>query len=218
MQKAASVRFGDKEYTLDAHGFLYPPEQWDETFAEGMAVRLGIYDGLTKEHWDFIRYLRKKFIEEKTVPLVVYACADSRLRLSRLVFLFPTGYHRGACKIAGINYQFMFDCNPWITYESYSVLKSEYRLTDAGFLESFDQWDKRFAQIVASECRLPAGLTEKHWKIIGYLRDYFERKKNIPTVFEACKENIMGLSELRELFPGGYRRGACRIAGLPFLG
>jgi len=218
MQKPGTVRIGDREYTLDERGFLFPPEQWDEAFAEGMAERLGIYDGLTEEHWKFIRYLRKKFLDEKTVPLVVYACADNNLRLSRLAHLFPTGYHRGACKIAGINYQFMFDCNPWITYESYSVLKSEFKLTDSGFLESFDRWNERFAQITAGECQLPEGLTDKHWQIIRYLRDYYGHNKNIPTVFAACKANGIDVGELRELFPSGYRRGACRIAGLPFLG
>jgi len=218
MQKSESIRFGDREYTLDRQGFLYPPEQWDEAFAEGMAARLGIYGGLTEEHWDFIRYLRKKFLEEKSVPLVVYACADNNMRLSRLAFLFPTGYHRGACKVAGINYQFMFDCNPWITYESYSVLKSEYKLTDAGYLKSFDQWDERFAQMTAVECQISQGLTEKHMQIVRYLRDYYGRTNNIPTVFVACKENGIDLGELRQLFPTGYRRGACRIAGLPFLG
>jgi len=218
MQNSNVIRINDREYTLDEHGFLYPPEQWDEAFAEGIAKRLGIYDGLTEEHWKFILYLRKKFLEEKMVPLVVYACADNKLRLTRLAFLFPTGYHRGACKIAGINYQFMFDCNPWITYESYLVLKSEYELTEAGYLESFDRWDERFAQIVAGECQIPDGLTEKHWQVVRYLREYFSITKNIPTVFEACKANGIEMGELRELFPGGYRRGACRIAGLPFLG
>ncbi len=213
-----TISFGEnKVYTLDEHGFLYPPEQWDEAFAEGMARRLGIFNGLTPEHWEFIRYLRKKFIEEETVPLVVYACADNNLRLSRLAFLFPTGYHRGACKIAGINYQFMFDINPWLTYESYSVLKSQYKLTPLGFLESFSDWEDRFAQLVASEWHLPHGLTDKHWRIIHFLRDFYSKTKTIPTVFATCRANDIELSELRDLFPGGYRRGACRMAGLPFF-
>ena len=61
------------------------------------------------------------------------------------MFLFPTGYLRGACKIAGINYEFLCESNPWLTYQKGdSVLKSKYKLTEAGFLESFDQWDDRF--------------------------------------------------------------------------
>lgn len=212
-----TITFGEgKTYSLDEYGFLYPPEQWEEAFAEGMARRLGIYDGLTPEHWAFIRYLRKKFIEEKTVPLVVYACADNNLRLSRLAVLFPTGYHRGACKIAGINYQFMFDTNPWITYESLSVLKSHFNLTPMGFMESSEDWKERFAQAVASEWHLPDGLTEKHWQIIRYLRDYYQKMQTVPTVFATCKANDIDLAELKKLFPGGYRRGACRMAGLPF--
>jgi tRNA 2-thiouridine synthesizing protein E len=218
-QEPTKISFGgNKQYTLDEHGYLDPPDQWDETFAEGMAGRLGICGGLTPEHWEFIRYLRGKFIEDKTVPLVVHACSDNNIRLSRLAFLFPTGYHRGACRIAGINYRFMVDSNPWLTHESYSVLKSEYRVTEIGFLESFEQWDERFAQIVASEWQLPEGLTEKHWQMIQYLREYFRNTGTIPTVYAACKANGIEVRELGDLFPDGYRRGACRMAGLPFFG
>jgi tRNA 2-thiouridine synthesizing protein E len=208
---------GGKTYTLDRHGFLNPPEQWDEDFANGIAKQLGIYDGLTEEHWDFIRYLRKKFLEEKTVPAVVFACADNQMRLKKLRSLFPTGYHRGACKLAGINFKFMAECNLWLTYESYTTLKSEHRLTQSGFLEDFDQWNKRFAQLVASEWDLPDGLTDQHWGFIDYLRKYYAIQENIPTIFEACRENDIDLAELRNLFPDGYRRGACRAAGLPFF-
>ena len=33
-----SVTFGDRTYRLDVHGYLDPPDQWDEAFAEGMAL------------------------------------------------------------------------------------------------------------------------------------------------------------------------------------
>ena len=213
-----TVTFGEgQSYTLDRHGFLDPPEQWDETFANGMAKKLGIFDGLTEEHWSFIRYIRKKYIEEKTVPLVVYACVDNNLRLGKLKALFPTGYHRGACKIAGINYDFMYEHNIWLTYESYTALKAEHQLTVMGFLEDFEKWNERFSHLVASEWSLPKGLTEKHWEVIRFLRDFYRKAKNIPTVFETCKANNIEINELLEYFPGGYRRGACRIAGLPFF-
>lgn len=211
------VCFGNRSYTLDRHGFLDPPEQWDEVFAEGMAKLLGILGGLTPDHWKFVHYLRNKFIEEKTVPLVVQACADNGLRLHRLALLFPTGYHRGACKIAGINYRFMYENNYWLTCESYVVLKSKYKMTPPGFLESFEEWDPQFAQLVASEWQMPRGLGEKHWEILQFLRDFYSATRNIPTVFVTCKAAQIDLDELLALFPGGYRRGACRMAGLPFL-
>lgn len=215
--KAKKISFGSgKLYTLDKHGFLDPSEQWDEEFAQGMAKTLGIVGGLTPAHWEFIHYLRKKFVEEKTVPLVVHACAENKLRLSKLAHLFPTGYHRGACKIAGINYRFMAENSYWVTCESYVVIKSEYKVTPLGFLQDFDQWNLRFAQLVASEWELPEGLSEMHMKILHFLRDTYRKTKLVPTVFATCKANRIDLEELLKMFPGGYRRGACRMAGLPF--
>ncbi len=85
-----------RSYTLDDHGFLDPPEQWDEAFAEGMARVQGIRGGLSERHWEFIRYLRGQFLDEETVPVLVMACAENRMHLSELRALFPTGYHRGA--------------------------------------------------------------------------------------------------------------------------
>ena len=212
-----TISFNNREYTLDRHGFLDPPEQWDENFAEGMARKLGIYGGLTEDHWSFIRYLRKKFLGEGIVPVVVTACADNQLRLSRLRDLFPAGYHRGACKIAGINYAFMCDTNLWLTYETVPASEAPHKVDELGFLEDFETWDERFAQWVARNWDLPRGLTERHWKIIQYLRDYYRNKRHVPTVYEVCSSNNIGLDELGELFPKGYHRGACRAAGLPFL-
>ena len=146
----------------------------------------------------------------------MHACADNNLRLSKLGRLFPTGYHRGACKIAGINYQFMAENNLWLTYESYVVLKSKYQVTELGFLKNFEKWDLRFARMVAEEWDLPQGLSEKHMKILHFLRDAYRKTGEIPTVFATCRGNKIDLEELRKMFPGGYRRGACRMAGLPF--
>lgn len=215
--KEKTVTFKGKTYSLDEHGFLSPPEQWDEDFAEGMGERLEIYGGLTKAHWDFIRYLRRKFIDEETVPVVVVACADNKLRLREFRHLFPTGYHRGACKIAGINYDFMWKTNHWLTYETSPVLKAEYRVSPLGFLENYTDWDERFAELIVREWKLPQGLTDKHREIIDYLRSFYERTEKIPTIFELCKAKNLNLEQLRELFPDGYRRGACRISGLPFF-
>ena len=212
-----TIKFGDKTYTLDAHGFLDPPGQWDENFAEGMARMEDIFDGLTEEHWKIIRYLRVKFLEEETVPVVVFACTDNKIRMSRMRRLFPTGYHRGACRIAGINYEFMCKTNIWLTYETHQVLKSEHELTQAGFLVDFEKWNQHFAQLVARAWNLPNGLTEAHWRVLEYLRNYYRINKNIPTVYETCRANHVALEKLIKLFPDGYRRGACRAAGLPFF-
>jgi tRNA 2-thiouridine synthesizing protein E len=204
-------------YTLDRHGFLDPPDQWDEAFAEGLAETLGIYGGLRDDHWKLISYLRKKFIHEQEVPVVVFACVDNGLRLSKLRSLFPTGYHRGACKIAGINYAFLYNSNIWHTYESYTYAEAEHAVTPLGFLVDFDSWNERFASLVVKEWDLPDGLSDGHREVIAILRDRYAVTGVVPTVYETCKASGLDLASLRALFPAGYRRGACRAAGLPFV-
>ena len=206
-----------KDYTLDQYGFLDPPEQWDEEFANGMARLQGVYDGLTKEHWDFISYIREKFLKERKFPSLVEACAENHLHLGKLKLLFPTGYCRGACRIAGLNYNFINEANSWAFCETAPILMREFKVTSQGFLEDFNQWSERFANLVGYEWKLPDGLTDKHWEIIRFLRNYYLIMNNIPTVYEVCQAHGLDVEDLQELFPEGYRRGACRIAGLPFF-
>lgn len=212
------VTFKGKTYSLDNHGFLDPPSQWEDDFAEGMAKMVGIRSGLTDRHWQLIHYLRNKFVEEKTVPVVVLACADNDMRLSELRSLFPTGYHRGACKIAGINYRFMYDLNMWLTYETWAPLKPRYPLDSLGFLEDPESWDEDFVELLMGQLDPPTVPTDRHMQVIRFLQDFFTVNRMIPTVFEACSANDLSLEELRDLFPAGYRRGACRMAGLPLFG
>jgi tRNA 2-thiouridine synthesizing protein E len=211
------VTFGERTYALDQHGFLVAEEEWDERFADGMAQLQGIYGGLTDEHWRIIRYLRAKFVDEHTVPLLVFACSDNHLRLSKLRALFPTGYHRGACRIAGLNFEFMKQVNIWHSYETPPPRQSKYDVDSTGFLKDFEQWDEGFALQIAAEWRLPGGLTDQHRTIIFHLRDYYRTHRNIPTAYQVCADGGIDLPELHALFPEGYRRGACRMAGLPFF-
>jgi tRNA 2-thiouridine synthesizing protein E len=214
----STITFKGKTYELDDYGFLDPPEQWDKGFAEGMAKMVGITEGLTERHWQFIHYLRHKFTDENTVPVLVMACAEKDMRLSELRSLFPTGYHRGACKIAGINYKFMYETNYWLTYETAPPAKPRYSLDPLGFLEDFEQWDEDFVELAMSQQESPSAPTKRHMEVVCYLRNYYAVNRSLPTVFETCSANALSLDELRELFPAGYRRGACRMAGLPFFG
>lgn len=209
--------FEGRTYSLDDHGFLFPPQQWDETFAEGMARREGIQGGLTDEHWAFIHYLREKYLVKQSIPLLVYACIECKLRLSKLKRLFPSGYHRGACRIAGIHYDFMRRDNLWHTYENQQLPAPSFAVTPLGFLERFEDWNEGFALVLADEWQLPAGLTDRHREVLEFLRDYFGQYQSVPTVYETCDAHGLDLDDLRELFPRGYRRGACLMAGLPLM-
>lgn len=214
----STIAFKAQCYELDDYGFLDPPEQWDQNFAEGMAKMVGITTGLSERHWQIINYLRAKFLDEHTVPVIVAACADNHMRLSEMRSLFPTGYHRGACKIAGINYQFMYETNYWLTYETAPPAKPRYDLDQLGFLSRFEQWDEDFVELALAQRDPPIAPTDRHLQVARYLRDYYAVNRMLPTVYETCSANDLSLEELRELFPAGYRRGACRVAGLPFYG
>ena len=212
-----TITLGQSTYSLDEYGFLAEPDQWDRNFAEGMARLQGVHDGLTDAHWSFLDYIRRMFLQEKTLPLLVIACADNHLRLGKLKALFPTGYFRGACRIAGVSYRFLCDVNIWHTYEPAAQFTVDYNLTPQGFMTDFHRWDEHFAHSIAERWDLPAGLEPKHWEIIHFLRNYYQTTNNIPTVFEVCQAHGLNLEALQQMFPGGYRRGACRIAGLPFF-
>jgi tRNA 2-thiouridine synthesizing protein E len=140
------------------------------------------------------------------------------MRLSELRSLFPAGYHRGACKIAGINYKFMYETNYWLTYETAPPVKQRYDLDSLGFLDNADQWDEDFVELAMSQRDPPTAPTDRHMNVLHYLRDYYAINRTLPPVHETCIANDLSLDELRRLFPAGYRRGACRIAGLPFFG
>jgi len=211
------VTFHDKTYLLDKHGFLAHPGLWDKGFAEGIAAEQGIFDGLGDDHWQVIGYLRHKYDGENTVPLFVHACIDVGLRISEFRDLFPTGYMRGACRIAGLNYEFIADKSFVLTYENLPSLWSKYPLSPLGYLEDFDRWDEQFAHLVAQLFDLPAGLTAAHWSVIHFLRDHYRQHRGIPLVYKTCKAHNLTLEEHRTLFPGGYRRCACRMAGLPYI-
>ena len=201
---------------LDEDGFPKTMSTWTRSMAEELAEKNNI-GPLTDQHWDFNSYIRNKFLTEKDLPLLVVACADNHLRLGKLKSLFPTGYFRGACRIAGLSFKFLCDANIWHSYETAPRLKPEYELTPQGFLVDFHRWNERFAEQISDEWKLPDGLTEKLWEVVRYLRNYYQAVGNIPTVHEVCEAHGLDLGDLEKLFPGGYRRGACRIAGLPFF-
>jgi tRNA 2-thiouridine synthesizing protein E len=211
------ITFGQVTYALDAYGFLADPECWDRGFAEGMATRIGISSGLTDGHWRVISHLRRKLEQEDTVPYFVLTCMDLELRINDFRELFPTGYMRGACKAAGLSYAMIAQRCPLQTYENLSNLWMKYELSPMGFLASFEHWDEKFANLMASEWDLPCGLTEAHWRVIRYLRRQYAATGKIPLVYQTCRDNNLSLDDLKKLFPGGYRRGACRMAGLPLV-
>lgn len=204
--------------TADELGFLVDPGSWTEEFARRGASALGLAGGLTDEHWRVIYFLRRWYEEHGSCPTVFLTCRGCGLRLGDLKALFPDGYQRGACLLAGLSYRVAFT-NYWGTVGSKfegSFGGRRYDVDAQGFLLNASDWDKTFADGTAQQLgREP--LVEAQWRIVRYLRGVFERDGRIPTIYEICEANSLDLDGLESLFPDGYHRGAVKLAGLRLL-
>lgn len=98
---------------------------------------------------------------------------------------------------------------PFIT-----INQAEIEIDEDGFIVDPDQWSEDVAMYFASVEGI-AELNEDHWKVINYLRNYFEQFQLAPMIRKLCKETGCSLKYLYELFPTGPARGACKLAGLP---
>lgn len=207
-----------KKYKVDSQGFLKNPSEWDENFAMGMAPRLKIPDGLTESHWKVIYFIRNTFEIMNRCPLVYVACRENKLGLGNLKKLFPTGYLRGACKLAGVTFRDVFIQKYWlegnIEHIEFNYKNKTYKTDVHGFLLNCDDWDENYAVSKAYEMKMQEYLTREHWDIIYYLREEYKKTNEIPTIYKTCEDNKIDLSELEGLFPDGYHRGAVKIAGL----
>ena len=83
-----------------------------------------------------------------------------------------------------------------------------------GFCVNPDDWSEEIAVELAKTEDIHE-LSEMHWKMLHYLRDYYKKFGVAPMIRKLCKETGMPLKEVYELFPSGPAKGACKLAGLP---
>ncbi len=96
----------------------------------------------------------------------------------------------------------------------------EFDLDEDGFLQNWEDWQEGMAGVMAKEDGLE--LTENHWVIIKFLRDYFIKFQIAPMIKILVKElgkafgpEMGNTKYLYTLFPAGPAKQACRYAGLP---
>ncbi len=82
-----------------------------------------------------------------------------------------------------------------------------------GFIQEMDKWNEEVAMALA-RAEGVTEMTEKHWKVVNYLRDYYQKFGIAPMIRKLCKETGFSLKEIYELFPSGPAKGACKVAGL----
>lgn len=83
-----------------------------------------------------------------------------------------------------------------------------------GNLKNRSDWSedvaKEFAKIEGIE-----NLNDRHWLVINYMRQEFEKNGDAPSIRKLTKESGVDTKELYALFPKGPAKKAARIAGLP---
>ncbi len=91
---------------------------------------------------------------------------------------------------------------------------------EEGYLVDRTEWTEEAAQILADQDELE--LTDNHWEVMHFLRDYYEEYQIAPAVRVLTKAIGKKLGKekgnskyLYELFPYGPAKQACRFAGLP---
>lgn len=89
----------------DAEGYLVQPDDWNDDVAHVLAWEEAIE--LTDDHWDTIRFMRDYFDEHQVIADARFAIKHLAERMGReaqkqLFVLFPYGYVKQACKIAGM--------------------------------------------------------------------------------------------------------------------
>jgi len=89
----------------DDEGYLVEPLAWNEELAEVLADKENVK--LTEDHWDVIRFMRNYYQDRQIAPDARFVIWHLKERLgptarNKLFELFPYGYVKQACKIAGM--------------------------------------------------------------------------------------------------------------------
>ena len=91
---------------------------------------------------------------------------------------------------------------------------------EEGYLIDRNQWSEDVAKVLASTDN--AELTQNHWEVLNFLREYYDEYQIAPAVRVLTKAigKTLGAEKgnseyLYGLFPYGPGKQACKIAGLP---
>jgi len=105
---------------------------------------------------------------------------------------------------------------PYIEFQGKKI-----EVDDEGYVQHKEDWSRELAEFMAREDDIE--LTEGHWKLIDWMREYFEEYNVAPPIKAVAKKvaEIYNLKNVREgnkyiytLFPEGPARQLVRYAGL----
>jgi tRNA 2-thiouridine synthesizing protein E len=96
------------QYELDKEGYIVDPDDWNEEVAGVLAESEGLQ--LSEDYWPILNFMREYWLEHKVAPDVRHVIKHlseslgySKKDAKQAIFtLFPYGYVKQACKIAGM--------------------------------------------------------------------------------------------------------------------
>ena len=103
---------------------------------------------------------------------------------------------------------------------AYELNGKSFESDEEGYLVDIGSWNEELANLIAKDEEID--MTEEHWEVVNFLRDYYNEYQIAPAVrvlIKAVKKK-MGADKgsnkyMYELFPYGPAKQACKIAGLP---
>ncbi|MHC4767949.1 MAG: TusE/DsrC/DsvC family sulfur relay protein [Planctomycetota bacterium] len=71
-------------------------------------------------------------------------------------------------------------------------------IDEDGFIQDPDVWDESVAKSLA-ETEGVGDMTDNHWKVVNYLREYYLEYNMAPMIRKLCKQTGFKLKEIYEL-------------------
>jgi tRNA 2-thiouridine synthesizing protein E len=90
----------------------------------------------------------------------------------------------------------------------------ESEFDEDGFLKTISGWNRSMARTLAEKNDI-GPLTDDHWTVIEFIKQYYETYSTGPPVVKICRATGMSREDICRLFPCGVVRGGYRLAGLP---
>ncbi|MDG2915158.1 TusE/DsrC/DsvC family sulfur relay protein [Bisgaard Taxon 10/6] len=101
-----------------------------------------------------------------------------------------------------------------------TVNQQQIETDPAGYLMDLNQWTPDVARAIAEKEGIV--LTDAHWEVIDFVRDFYQEYKTSPAIRMLVKAMAKKLGEekgnsryLQRLFPDGPAKQATKLAGLP---
>ncbi|ACF14092.1 sulfur relay protein, TusE/DsrC/DsvC family [Chloroherpeton thalassium ATCC 35110] len=86
------------------------------------------------------------------------------------------------------------------------------QIDNDNYLLNPNDWSEAYAKEVASKEGI--SLTDKHWEIIGFVRDEFQKNGKMPSLRAITKNKLASTKEIYSLFTANSEGRIAKLSGL----